>query len=571
MNEVKKYLIINLKRNGDIFNMANTIQAIKSKNENALISVLIFEEFKKAALALNEVENIYTIDRKKILTYKKNKIFSDGMAINLFEEQINEVAQKKWDYVFNYSNDRVSTHLTSYLKDNSTKHLGIRFNDYCNVEYSSEWSLLFNDILPELKYAPINFRDAYNRIAGVEQNRVSIPLKTREEYNKTAHLNFSEIRRMESGEGEIKIIGIQVSASHQYKTIPYNELIALIDELYMTPEFFPVLLGAPTDADRTLISTINGEFNNSLVSIEADFFALSSVMINLDALITPDTSIKHVADLLDIPSVELSLGESPIFKQGSVNTKSVIITPNIKDRSFKKKEVESSRELKDLNFRIKYTDIISSLNYILGNSETIESSSLSNGISIYSPIEDELGSRLSLLAGERENEIETQRLMARAYILKRLTGSEDLGIYNEISTYKHAETLEWINSQRDYITESSKALLGTLRAVIQIDGSEKSVVNFVKSLTQLCSFCEVESSLIKIPALRFRARLEALNTSDFRESAKEVEGLLYEYKSDIQHQVETLKSLQDVMRKTNRVSSTTATKVSRNEPTARRV
>ena len=541
-------LIINLKRYGDIFSMGHTVQGIKRDNPNCSITLLVLKEFEKAAQALTDVDTILTIDREQILTYKKNKIFSDGLALNHFENEIHHVTKEHWDLVYNYSNDRVSTHITSILKNNSTKHLGIRFNDYCNVEYSSEWALLFNDVITELKYSPMSFVDTYNAMASTKISEDGIALKTREEYNKTAHLNFSEIRRMEQGQEEIKIIGIQLSASTNYKMIPRGELVALIDEIYMTPEYFPVLLGAPTDRDRELINSINSEFNNSLVSIEADFLALSSVLLNLDALITPDTSVKHVADLLRIPTVEISLGESPLFKQGTVNLNSVIITPSVSLRSFKKAEVERSRELKDLNYKIKYTDIIAALRYTLKEISSFKDITLSHDITIYRPKSDNLGRFLMPIAGNTDESVEIERICTRALIHQKTTKQDDLTLIDTILEFDTALVNHWINQQKDLITDTSKSLLSTLRAIIQLTNEKSSMTNFLGALATLCDFCETSSDFAKLPALRFRSRLEALNTSDLRSSAKEVEALLYEYKSDIQFQVEVLKTLQERMR-----------------------
>ena len=543
-------LFINLKRYGDIFNMAHTIKAYKQDNPESKISVLVFKEFVKAANAINHIDEVFTIDREQILTFKKNQIFSDGLALNLFENEIHQLKRDThWDIVFNYSNDRVSTHITSLLKEHSTKHMGIRFNSYCNVEYSNEWALLFNDVLTDLKYSPVSFVDTYNQIATTELKDEGIPLKTKEEYNKTTHLNFSEIRRMEEGECEIKIIGVQVSASSNYKMIPRSELIALIDELYMTPEYFPVLLGAPTERDREIINDINSEFNNSLVSIEADFIALSSVLLNLDALVTPDTSVKHVADLLKVPTVEISLGESPLFKQGTMNLKSVIVTPHISLRSFKKKEVEGSRELKDLNYKIKYTDIISALQYIMGEISDFSNEKISHDVTIYQPHTDGIGRYLMPIAGDFNEKIELERLCARALIHYKTTNKDDLTLLDKISTFDSSLLSNWIEHQKNAITDTSRDLLATLRGIIQLTNEKSSINNFLQALAVLFERCDDASDFIKIPAIRFRSRLEALNTSDLSASAKEVEGLLYEYKSDIQFQVEVIKTLQERMRK----------------------
>ena len=154
---MKEVLVINLKRNGDIFTTGHIIRSILKKDPNTRISLLVLKEFERAAEALKGISQIYSIDRKKILTFAKNRIFSDGFALDQLNSDLNKVMLKSWDTIFNYSNDRVSTHITTLLKGRTTKHIGIRFNDYCNVEHSNEWSIIFNDVLPEVSTISIIF------------------------------------------------------------------------------------------------------------------------------------------------------------------------------------------------------------------------------------------------------------------------------------------------------------------------------------------------------------------------------------------------------------------------------
>jgi ADP-heptose:LPS heptosyltransferase len=537
---MKEILLINLKRHGDIFAMGHLIRSLLANNSTAKISLLVFEEFKISAKNLKGISNIYTIDRQKILTYKKNRIFSDGFALNQFENELRPIVQGQWDIVYNYSNDRVSTHITSYLKSRTIKHQGIRFNELCNVEYSNEWAIVFNDIITELKYSPINFVDNYNMIAGTEADNSTFILKTKKEYNESAFRNFKDIRET-AKDGGIKVIGIQLTASHQNKTLNNETLIELIDHLYVSERYFPVLLIAPTERERELVSTINSEFNNSLISIEADFLALSSVMMNLDLLITPDTSVKHVADLCKTPTVEISLGESPLFKQAITNEDSVIITPLVTTRSFVKAEVDGSLELSNQNNLIKADDILQAVEYILEGDEIYN---LSNGLTIYQPTKDELGTRYSYLAGNYDDIAEIERLMSRSYLMKRFDIADVHGILSEVTILDRRYIKYWVESRKQDMTDLSKALLSTLRALLQNDQSTRSTQLFLKNLTNLCSFCDIESEFMRIPLLRFRARLEAVNSSNVQQSAKEVEQLLYELKADFQHQVDLVKMLQ---------------------------
>ncbi|EQC51857.1 glycosyltransferase family 9 protein, partial [Bacteriovorax sp. DB6_IX] len=483
----------------------------------------------------------------------------DGFALEQFHKDLAPVMQKTWDVVFNYSNDRVSTHLTSLLKANSTKHVGIRFNDTCDIEYSNEWSILFNDILTEVKYTPVNFIDTYHNILSVKNNTDNFVLKTKDEYNHSAYQNFLDIRKMESDEDDIKIVGIQVTSSTSTKMLVHEELISLIDSLYMHTNLFPVLLVAPTDEERRIASVINGEFNNSLVSIESDFLAMNSVLLNLDLLITPDTAVKHLADLTDLPVIEYSLGESPLFKQGTTNTESLIISPIVTKRSFSKSEVENSLELQNQNVLITSEDIMALVRYSLFK-EDISSHEFQNDVTVYRPNKDILGTKYTYLAGSFDPLAETERLASRQLIMKKLLSKDDTNLYGEMITLDIETSKQWLNECKDLITDISKSLLATLRSLLQLDNSNEKMRAFVLNLTELCEFCECDSQFMRIPLLRFRSRLEALNTSDFLNSSREVEGLLYELKSDIQHQVEIIKITQEKIRNTADIARASSAK-----------
>lgn len=544
---MKEILIINLKRNGDIFATGNVIRSYKTKYSEAKISLLVFEEFKNAANALRGVDHVFTIDRKNILTFKKNKIFSDGFAIDQFAKDLSGVLSKQWDVVYNYSNDRVSTHLTSTLRKNTGRHVGIKFNDTCTIEYSNEWSIVFNDILPSVKYAPVTFNDTYLRMASLTESTDSYILKTKDEYNESAAKNFAEIRKVESNGNDIKLIGIQLFSSSKTKSLNRSQLISIIDSLYMNPNYFPILLVAPTPDERIFAEGINNEFNNSLVSVEADFIALNSVLMHLDLLVTTDTAIKHIADLSNLPTIEISLGEAPIFKQGTINTESYIITPRVDSRSFSKKLIENDPKLQQSNSLINSQDITAIADHIL-LARDISDHNFTKGISVYSNQKDNLGTLYKYAFGDISSAAEIERLASRQYLSSKLAGADTEQITNNLNNISNKTLDLWLNTAKDNVTESSKVLLGTLRSLLQLDGSGVKNRTFVENLSNLLNFCEDNSQFTAIPVLRFRARLETLNTADFSQSAREVEALLYELKSDIQIQVEILKTLTNYSR-----------------------
>ena len=94
------------------------------------------------------------------------------------------------------------------------------------------------------------------------------------------------------------------------------------------------------------------------------------------------------------------------------------------------------------------------------------------------------------------------------------------------------------------LTQVMKDLLGALRTLLQSQENRKSSKDFVMNLGKLISHSE-NSSLVQIPLLMFKAKIESITAKTFEENTKEVEVLLYELKSDIQKILKSIRQLGD--------------------------
>ena len=191
---MKEILIINLKRFGDIFAMSNLINSMVTNDSDVKISILVFEEFLAAAKHIKNVSNVYTIDRKEILGYRQNPIFCDGFAFEALFNNLQEAKRVNWNKVINYSNDPISAHLTSYLSHTSSEHVGIKISQQRNAIPSSEWDMIFNDVLTSYKHTPLNFVDCYHRMLNVSLVNDGIRVKTNATHNEAAFKNISYIK-----------------------------------------------------------------------------------------------------------------------------------------------------------------------------------------------------------------------------------------------------------------------------------------------------------------------------------------------------------------------------------------
>lgn len=530
---MKKILIINLRRLGDVFSTAHLINSMTAGTLNQ-VSILTYKESSRASENLKNITNLFEIDRKGIITLKTNKLFSDGFAFEQLFNQLSEIKNQHWDQIINYSNDVVGAYLTSYLKDSCKQVIGVHYNNNRNIVAQNEWELMFNDVLPVVKYAPLHFVDCYHKMTGTTLVKDGAKLNNNPSYNETAFNNINAVRR-ECGEANSKIIGIQLKTADPAKDIPENILHDLVNLIKKNAELIPFILIAPNDDERRVATEFNKAHNDQIVVVEADLQAIASVLMNIDILVTPDTAIKHIADLTDTPVLEVSLGHAPFLKQGTYSKDGMILTDVVSSRVFNQIEVVNQTS-------ITASDIMICILYSLTRTKSIKPR-LSNNVTLYQASFDQMGIRYTPVAGTINTKIEIHRLMSRQLINSMFEQNPDAYIYRDVCNLDLKTATDWTNSEKSVVTNVMKDILGTLRSLLLSVENRKSSRDFVGNLGKLIEHVDSES-LVQIPVAMFKSKIESINAKTFEENAKEVELLLYELKSDMQKILQCLKELE---------------------------
>ena len=541
--EMNRVLLVNLKRNGDIYQTAHLINSIYKNDPTTEIGLVVFDEFKTAAKTLSNVSKVYSIPRKDLITFYKNDLYSDGFGIDLLHHSLNKIVEKNWNEVINYSNDRSSTYISTYLATKMNSSLrGIAFTKKRTIDYSNEWSLILNDIITSYQSTPINFNDCIHQITGIDQIVSGEKLVSNTKHNETAFANFNKLRESYvSDDGFSKIVGIQVKTSSERKEIPEETLIEALRYFESDPLIIPILLIAPTDEEREIANRINSQFDNKLVSVEADLIALPSVLLNVDLLFTPDTLVKHMADLLDTPCLEISLGPAPLFKQGSINPNSLILSYEPSKRVFSYTEGEEITMVQNLSLTA--SDLYKCTQAALGTLQTSEIE-LEDRWCLYRPYQDFIGTNLAPVSGSVNPEFEVRRFLARQLCFSLASDKTDKSI-NEIiiNSIPEKDAIKVLEEEKSFIGLVTKDLLSTLRSLIQTQESIAKGNQFVTSLGELLEKCD-DQRLCAIPILYFRAKVESLSTTSMGENFKEVEALLYKLKDDIQRLMSCINELE---------------------------
>lgn len=529
---MKKILIINLRRLGDVYSTAHLVNSMTTQ-EDVLVSLLVYKESARAAHGIKGLTNVFEIDRKDIITLKTNKLFSDNFAFEQLYLQLEAASGENWDQIINYSNDTVGAYLTSYLKDSSKHIVGVHYNNERNLVSKNDWELVFNNVLPQVKISPIHFVDCYHQMCGIPVVTEGFKLNSNPRHNEAAFLKFQELRQTHGYNlGQSRIVGIQLKSSTEFKDIPGNVLHQLINLIKKNQELIPCLLIAPNDQEREIAHEFNSHHNNELVIVEADLSALVSVLMNVDLLVTPDTSVKHIANLAETPIIEVSIGSSPFLKQGSYAKDSLILTDLISTRNFGK------NNSKTLTTKITAHDILATVLYSFSGSKTIKPL-VTEGVTLYQASFDEKGINYSAIAGTVQTSSELQRLVGRQLIFSILEDAYDTQGNLELAGLNRNEANFWVTNEKNELTLIMKDILGTLRSLLQCSENQKSTKEFVTNLGKLLSYADAHS-LVQIPAIMFKAKIEGINAKTFEENIKEVESLLYELKSDLQKTLQCL-------------------------------
>lgn len=515
---MKNVLVVNFRKYGDIFNAYKFTGNIERQVENARVSTIGFKEFEQAFKLFKIKGDCFLVDRKLIQTYFKNRIYSDALAINEFMNSIEACIEQKWDLVINASNDEVGINFCSFLK-HSNPNVEIVGNHFANnktMVFSDIWSRTLNEITTSMKVSPINYIECFNQSLSLKPNSVVDLVNTVPENNQIAFKNFQQLRST-IGNGYKFLAGIQLKSSTAEKDIPTETIVQLIDGLINQTNIFPVLLIAPIKEEQEAAEQINKSFADQLTIVETDFIASPSVLINLDTIITPDTSIKHLCDLLDVPVVEYAGIESPRFKMWTTNPNSIVVN------SLRSNKEVDHAQLGDL--------LISACNYTVGELSAKDLPNMASFLT-FLPLRDKLGIYYKNITGPVSHEDECTRAISRYFLAKHYLGVSDNKLLKELNEVVARPSFnKWASSQKEIMTNNMRTLLSCIRTLGKAKENSKNIGMLIESIDSFIATCE-EGGLSAIPALYFRSRFE--NCPKDEDPMTNTERALFEAKKDFQ-------------------------------------
>lgn len=485
---MQNILIINLDGANSVLSTSSLINSLRAYFPDSKLSFLTYDEEKSFCKTLPQLDNYYFIEKKKIKTYLKGKIFPDALAINSLEKTLSEVCLINWSRIIHSGSSIEGATLSSFLtlKLGIPTFFGLQLGPSKNLIPSNEW-FMTQQSLKNYKFKPLN----------------SI------EFLHLANNLFFD-PQFPRRNSEPKKIGIHLPSNPDDAYLPFQTLVELIENMRSSDRYFPILLVDFNNINKEYFTKLNRYFNYELEIIYPNFENAKKIIALLNVFITGKSLLKYMAQSEGLPLIELTddLENSLIGPQNLI--------------------------LRKENDRIKGNDIFNCLEgKFFFNSGDFQT---------HSCIQDRIGYRLLRLSGSFSIPDEIKRLMARYLIGALYLQERDETILSEIAELPQKEISDWISQEKELAMEVSSNLLNTLRLLTLVNESYSYKKDFIVSLDQLLSHANAEI-LCSIPILKFKFKIENSSNNEI----KDFENHLFSLKDDIQVVLSSIRDLENQM------------------------
>ncbi|MBL7665490.1 MAG: hypothetical protein JNM93_10190 [Bacteriovoracaceae bacterium] len=482
----------------DFLSCAHLVNQYRAHSDRNEIHISCFQESANLAKLIPYVKQVHVVDRKKIQTFKSRQIYSDAHALNLFWNALTPMRSEVWDEIYTYSCDQFTALIASFL--NTKKIKGVSFNPNKSLHASSTMAML--KLISQNNASTIHAHDLDTQINSLPFTKGS-HLNIDREFINLANENFKIIRKkLAHTKTEVKFVGIQFVGDDGQLAIEEHELISLVDSLYKSDSYYPILLIQGDAEEKEVINLINKSFNNQIITINADLYVAGAVLKNLDLVICANQSYLQLADLCETSSLCVHPNTS-FYQNGSSLINSLTAV----------------RRTEEANIG---PSLYATIEYYFENTKITRSE-----LDLYLTAQDELGIIYRPLYSQNARR-DIEYFLSRQVAAKVFAQTE---IFHAVGHEK--EMSRYITEQKEPMTTILRTLLSTIRSFINAKNSTRNTHEFLIGMDKLFNFSN-EKNLCSSVVHYFKARIENAPYGNSEENHRYVEKCLFELKNNLQ-------------------------------------
>lgn len=513
---MKKILLTMLGQESDIISSSHYISSLKNTYPNSQINILTFSRYKELTNILNFVDETYYIDQDDISSTLKSSIYSDAYALNSFFNSISACMNTEWDILCNYSNDLTSSYLVSMLK--AKEVIGTHIAKEGNPLTDNVWASYQNFAMPKQAKHLINRHLIRHEMSQIDYFNSDRRLLSNSDLDTKAAYNFNKIKFNNTIIGK-KVIGINIEHSFHGTILKEKVLSSLIEDIRLDESVDLVILTKGTAKEIKLLNSLNKEFNNSIISVNAKVEALPSVIRNFDIFISLENSTLLIADSLNVKSIEV--------KEQALSQASFLINEGY------------------AIYAEDFSTIKNDLSFILNQEleTTFSVDKISSANKTYLVISDDYSLLETQINGTIELEKELSYHLTRYYHFLLLNKNKSKVLVDHLKAAVPKETILNVSTRiREEVETCLKITLSAIRNAPMAHTSKVHAQNLLQSL-DLINEKALGDSILSVAFCLFESKLENLPSGNEEKNLQDITNCLFQLKSDIQTLVNIIEEL----------------------------
>lgn len=311
-----KILVMSLQRIGDIIMTTPVLNALKAKNPQCKIHLLIHSQFRTVTPLIKNVDKVIYFDHKLIQTGLGEADRGIFESYDRIEGLLAELTENNYDMLVNLTHTRLSGWLSSLIPAREKR--GLVMDPSGSAKFGSRWFEYLNQTGSRQNEEAFHFIDIFFYGVGLRGHNRKIVLNETETGKAEAELHCAALG---------PYICVQPLTSDEKKdwgVENWVQALAFLSDIKKSSTF--VILGAPNEEAQ--LKVLSQKLNKHKVRHKICICSLEgaySILLNCDLLITGDTSIKHMAAATAKPILELSIGSSSYQRTGAYSDKAVIL------------------------------------------------------------------------------------------------------------------------------------------------------------------------------------------------------------------------------------------------------
>lgn len=318
-----KILVMNLLRLGDIAMSSPALLGLRRKYPDAEIHLLINRQCEPIIELLPSINQFHFFERELLqrgLGEYESPFFSSYERLTRLLDELNS---QSFDLKINFTQNRLSGWLMSVI--DARESLGLCFDERGLASFGANWFRFLNMQIDSEGREAFHFADVFRFSVGLEFEHSSAALTMPSNARAEAERAWQEIHRDVNGFNELVCVQPLTSdAKKNWSLASYKKTIQLFSSRH--PQAAVAILAAPFEIEK--LQSLADELKREGVKARLCEISLAGAFCLLhraQALLTGDTSIKHLAAQSPTKVVEIAIGSADPYRTGPYAHGSLII------------------------------------------------------------------------------------------------------------------------------------------------------------------------------------------------------------------------------------------------------